>query len=246
MKKLIAYTVFILSSAFLLSCSKDGDMVPVDDSLSYPIGEVSTVSLSISTSGGLKSDANGVFVMNDLLEQEFDPDKVNHLYVTTGYTVKVFDAWVVDENNPDGEYQDIEFEGIDLTDHDIDFQTAGEFEVEVEHPDYDTRKPSFEAYYEFKKEKFTTWPEGEPLIIPMDLPQFAALLVYQSLDVRFTIEKMKIEKEEVLEYQSVYVEKNKDFEVEIKHRNGDRIKTDLQAGDAGECQYFWVESIIFE
>ncbi|WP_075602462.1 hypothetical protein [Saccharicrinis aurantiacus] len=216
----------------------------------YPLaaeGPILIRNLIISESMVLKSNStsHGFIMPASVYNRELDLERLVHNYQYTGYTVKVFRAWVSDDSNPNGGYYtDLEFENIDLKNHNIEFETAGEFEVEVIHPDFNNKNANYSAYYEFKKTEFLSWPENEPLIIDMELGQHAVFLVYQTIDVYFTIDWMKIKKNEVVEYQPIYIEDNKGFEIEIKHKDQKEIKQRVEAGDNGTCQFYWVESSI--
>ncbi|MBK3517793.1 hypothetical protein [Carboxylicivirga marina] len=246
MKTIIAYSLLVLS-LLSVSCTQSDDGWQQELTLTKPIEPITKRSIILSSNNGLKGESLGLFSMQNWYEYEFDEDKLVHSYETSGYTVKVFNAWIVSAENPqEGYYDDIEFENINLNDQSIEFETAGPFSIEVIHPDYVQNKASQVAYYGFEVNEFDDWPGGQELIIPMELRQFATLLVFRSVDVRFTIEKMEIEKIEVEEYQPIYIEMEKDFTIEVEHRNGGKEKVQIKAGNSGECKYYWVESVIFE
>lgn len=248
MKNYIYYS--ILFSILLLACNKDKDMNE-GQSPTYPVEESDIIyrSLSIDNNPLLRSTHNNTFdkfqIADHFIDLKIDLDELEHNYITSGYKVKIKDAWIRDETEPEGGYHDdIEFENIDLEDHSIEFETYGSFKVEVKHPDFKEKDPSFGAYYEFPTQEFEDWPEGEPLIIETELAQHAVFLVYKIRLTKLAIESMEIEGNEVVEYQPLYIKAEKKFEIEIETVFDNDYEEKYNAGPKGSCYYYWVEDII--
>ncbi|MBK3516745.1 hypothetical protein [Carboxylicivirga marina] len=246
-KGFLIYNAVVIIILLLSSCQENTIYPENGIYPEEPDGEIREFKLSFSNDIQANTEGLGTFSLEDWLEQEYDPAKLEHNYVTTGYTVKIDRAWIIDENRPaGGYYDDLEFEDVDLNDQEIIFQSAGFFSIEVEHPNYRRNNASYEAYYGFEKTRYNDVPANSDIIVNMELLQHAVFLVFRTLDIHYTIEEMKIDDLIVEEYQPVYLSDRRRFSMEIKHDGYIRRIDRDRSGDSGAATYFWVESILFE